>query len=208
MKHFSALCVASGLLLSTSACVHATAQPAVALRPDAPQCKAPKAKPPKLGVDFANDAPTEIKADFNGDGWCDYALGVPYPINSQMNAYDLSQLMVLGQASGWKPVFNGKKSYEFMEKGYAAETWPTFRIDLTDIRLVFPAQPGAPFVLGLMAGGVDDGKRHMGNGCHQYRSVHRWDDTLGTFKKADVATREAVLKYFYFVIEKPCGAKG
>jgi hypothetical protein len=166
----------------------------------------PKAKLPKLGVDMDYDRPTEIKADFNGDGWCDYALGVPYPINSQMNVYDLSQMMVLGQANGWKPVFNGKKAYEFMDKGYAQDTWPTLRVDLTDIRLVFPAQQGAPFVLGLFAGD-DAGKRDMGNGCYQYNTVYRWDDALGTFKKSDAATRDAVLTYFYAVMDKPCGAQ-
>lgn len=167
----------------------------------------PRAKLPKLGVDFAYDMPTVINADFNSDGWCDYALGVPYPINSKMNFYDLNQLMVLGQASGWKPVFNGKKGWELEEKGYEHETWPRFRVDLTDIRLVFPKQHGAPFVLGLYAGDPDEGKRNMGNGCHQYQSVHRWDDAAGTFKKSDDATRDAVLKYFYSVIEKPCSAR-
>ena len=162
------------------------------------------AKLPKLGVDAQHDAPTEISADFNGDGWCDYALGVPYPVNSKMNAYDLSQLIALGQVGGWKSVFNGKKSHQLADEGLSSETWPTFRIDLTDIRLVFPARRGAPFVLGMMAGGADEGKRSIGNGCHQYRSVHRWDKALGTFKKADAATSDAVLNYFYSVMEKPC----
>lgn len=182
-------------------------QALLALRPDAPRCKTPTAKPPKLGVDIDHDAPTVILADFNGDGWCDYALGVPYPVNSSMNAYDLSQLMVLGQAGGWKRVFNGKKSHQFMDEGYPPDTWPTFRIDLTDIRLVFPAKQGAPFVLGLMAGRADEGKRDLGNGCHQYRSVHRWDDALATFKKTEEATRDAVLSYFYSVLEQPCNAR-
>jgi hypothetical protein len=204
MKHFSAPFIAIGVILAAPACVQAASQSVPSLRPDTPQCKMPKAHPPRLGVDVEYDRPTEIKADFNGDGWCDYALGVPYPINSQMHVYDLSKLMALGQANGWKPVFNGKKSYEFMEKGYAQETWPTLRIDLTDIRLVFPARQGAPFVLGLFAGG-EEGKRNMGNGCTRYRSVYRWDDALGTFKKSDDTTRDAVLKYFYSVIEKPCG---
>jgi hypothetical protein len=207
MKHFSALVVAFGLAMSTSACVHAAPPPVIDLRPDTPQCKMPKAKLPKLGVDFAYDLPTEIKADFNGDGWCDYALGVPYPVNTKMGIYDLSQLMALGQASGWTPVFNGKKDYEFMLKGYAQGIWPTQRVDLTDIRLVFPKQQGAPFVLGLFAGGSDEGKRHVGNGCYQYRSVHRWDDSLGTFKKSEDGTRDVVLKYFYSVIEKPRSAR-
>ena len=46
----------------------------------------------------------------------------------------------------------------------------------------------------------------MGNGCYQYNTVYRWDDALGTFKKSDAATRDAVLKYFYSALEKPCGA--
>lgn len=195
--------LAIGSLLTISVCAHDAKPTAIDLRPDAPQCKMPKAKLPKLGVDFTNDLPTKIKADFNADGWCDYALGVHYPLNSNMNSYDLDELMALGQPSGWKPVFNGKKGWELEEH----ETWPTFRIDLTDIRLVFPKQQGAPFVLGLYAGGSDDGTRDMGNGCQQYNSVYRWDNAVGTFKKSDDATRNAVLKYFYSVIEKPCSAR-
>ena len=206
MKQLPALLVATVLWPSISTFAHAAPQPTLALRSDAPQCKTPAAKLPKLGVDAHHDAPTEITADFNGDGWCDYALGVAYPTNSRMNAYDLSQLMVLGQAGGWKSVLNGKKAHQFTDEGVSSEMWPTFRIDLTDIRLVFPEQQGAPFVLGLMAGGLADGKRNLGNGCHQYRSVHRWDDALGTFRKTDDPTRDAVLSYFYSVLEKPCNA--
>jgi hypothetical protein len=206
MKHIPALVIAIGLTMSASACVHAAAPPVIDLRPDAPQCKMPKAKLPKLGVDFEYDRPTAIKADFTGDGWCDYVLAVPYPFNSKMSAYNLNEMMALGQASGWKPVFNGKKGWELEEKGYEHQTWPRFRVDLTDIRLVFPKQ-GAPFVLGLFAGDPDDGKRNIGNGCHQYQSVHRWDDTAGTFKRSDDATRYAVLTYFYSMIEKPCSAR-
>jgi hypothetical protein len=207
MKHMPTLVVAIGLTISTSAWVHAAPPGAINLRPDAPQCRLPKAKPPKLGVDFAYDMPTVIKADFNGDGWCDYVLAVPYPLNSKMNSYDLNEMMALGQANGWKPVFNGKKGYEFMDEGFTNEPWPRFRVDLTDIRLVFPKQQGAPFVLGLYAGGSDDGKRDMGNGCQQYQTVHRWDDSRGTFKKCDDATRDSALKYFYSAIEKPCSAR-
>jgi len=207
MKLYSALFVAMGVLLPALVSAAAPFHAGIELRPDAPACKTPKAKPPKLGVDVANDMPTEIKADFNGDGWCDHALGVPYPLNSQMNGYDLNQLMVLGQASGWKPVFNGKKAWQLGAEGYDHQTWPTFRVDLTDIRLVFPKQGGAPFVLGLYAGGSGDGKREMGNGCQQYNSVYRWDDAVGTFKESDEATREAVLKYFYSAVEKPCSAR-
>ncbi len=207
MKLYSTLFVAMGVLLPVCAWADAAPPARIELRPDAPACKTPKAKLPKLGVDVANDMPTEIKADFNGDGWCDYALAVPYPRNSQMNSYRLDQLMALGQADGWKPVFNGKKGWELDANGYEYRTWPTDRIDLTDIRLLFPKQSGAPFVLGLYAGDPDEGKRNMGKNCYQYQSVHRWDDKVGTFRKTDDATRDAVLNYFYSAIEKPCSAK-
>ena len=207
MNHIPTLVVAIGLTIWTSAWAHAASKRAINLRPDAPQCTMPKAKLPKLGVDIAYDMPKVIKADFNGDGWCDYVLAVPYPLNSKMNSYNLNEMMALGQANGWKPVFNGKKGYEFMDEGFTNEPWPRVRVDLTDIRMVFPEQQGAPFVLGLYAGGSDDGKRDMGNGCQQYQTVYRWDDSRGTFKKSDDATRAAVLKYFYSVIENPCSAR-
>lgn len=66
------------------------------LRPDAPACEMTKGKRPRLPVDSKNDVVSEVVADLNGDGWCDYALGVPYPANSNMNAYTLDQLMLLG----------------------------------------------------------------------------------------------------------------
>lgn len=207
MKYFPALFVALAYLLCAAPCVQAAAHADLALRPDTPQCKMPKAKLPKLSVDFANDMPTEIKADFNGDGWCDYALAVPYPRNSQMNSYRLDQLMALGRAHGWKPVFNGKKGWELDADGYEHQTWPTDRVDLTHIRLLFPKQSGAPFVLGLYTGDPDEGKRNMGKHCYRYQSVHRWDDKVGTFKKTDDATRDAVLKYFYSTVDKPCSVK-
>jgi hypothetical protein len=67
--------------------------------------------------------------------------------------------------------------------------------------------PSMRFERGLYAGGSDDGKRDMGNGCQQYQTVHRWDDSRGSFRKSDDATCDAVLKYFYSVIEKPCKAR-
>jgi len=115
MNHYSAIFLAATLLLSTDACARAAAPAVLSPKRDAPQCKAPTAKRPKLGVDFAYDMPIGIKTDFKGDGWCDYALGVPYPFNSKMNSYDLDQLMVLVGASGWKPVLNGKNPTFFRE---------------------------------------------------------------------------------------------
>ncbi|UVW28945.1 hypothetical protein [Massilia sp. H6] len=207
MKHIPALIVAIGLAISTPARVNAAASQKIDLRPDAPTCRMPKAKLPKLGADFENDIPTEIKADFNGDSWCDYALGVPYPLNSNMKGYYLNELMALGQAHGWKPVLNRKKGWELWKMGLEENTWPGFQVDLTDIRLVFSKRQGPPFVLGLYAGGSNDGKRNMGNDCYQYSSVYRWDATIGAFKKSDNSTRDAVLDYFYSVIEKPCNAR-
>lgn len=112
MKRIPALAIVSGVTMLAFSGVHAAEPYILDLRPDAPQCRMPQAKRPTLGVNFKHDLPTEIKADFNGDGWCDYVLGVHYPLNSNMNAYDLDELMVLGQARGWKPVFNGKKGWE------------------------------------------------------------------------------------------------
>lgn len=207
MKHMLAVVATIGLTILISASVHAVPPRAIELRPDAPQCKMPNAKLPKLGVNFSYDMPTIIKADFNGDGWCDYALGIPYPVNSKMSSYDLSQLMALGTANGWRPVFNGKQEYEVVPDGGEDKTWPRLRVDLTDIQLVFPRKQAAPFVLGLYAAGSDEAKREVEDGCYQYQTVHRWDDSRGTFMKSDDATRDAVLKYFYSVIEKPCSAK-
>ena len=62
-------------------------------------------------------------------------------------------------------------------------------------------------MLGLFAGGLDEDKHYLGAGCYQYRSVHRWDPALETFKKVVDATRDAVLKYFYSVMEKPCSTQ-
>ena len=207
MKLYPALFAVISVLLPACAWADAAPPARIELRPDAPACKTPKAKPPKFGVDVANDMPTKIKADFNGNGWCDYALAVPYPRTSQMNSYRLDQLMALGKADGWEPVFNGKKGWELDANGYEHQTWPTDRIDLTDIRLLFPTRSGAPFVLGLYTGDPGEGKRNMGENCYQYQSVHRWDDKVGTFRKTDDATRNAVLDYFYSTIDKPCSAK-
>src|SRR5437899_9434238 len=164
------------------------------LRRDAPACKMPQVKRPKLPVDFEHDAPVEITADFNGDGWCDYALGVPYPINSQMNSYYLSELMLLGSASHWTKPFKGRAPFQAPISDLDGALWPRDRVDLTDIRMVYPKRPGPPYVLGLFAGKADEGLVYgIGSSCGQYISVHRWDDTVGAFKRVDNATRDVVL---------------
>ena len=146
-----------------------------------------------------------LTSDFNGDGWCDYALGIAYPFNSQMKAYSLDQLMVLGRESGWAEVLHGKRWASPSLYSYANEIWPIFQTDLTQISLAYPKISGPPYVLGIFAGGKGEGKESVGgSSCRQYISVHRWDDTVGAFKRVDDQTRDVVLKYFYAEIEKPC----
>ena len=105
------------------------------LRPDAPICRTSKAKRPKLPVNFEHDAPVEITADLNGDGWCDYALGVGYPVNSQMNSYYLSQMLLLGGAKKWEYALHGRKPWLPPVGSLDADhndIWPVFQVDLTD----------------------------------------------------------------------------
>lgn len=189
----------AALLITPTA---ASALSASDLQAEAHPCKTPKAKRPRLPVNFEHDAPVEIFADFNGDGWCDYALGVPYPINSKMNSYSLNQILLLGQPDGWRHLSRSVVDSAVAREGFADHPWPIFRIDLTDIRLVYQKASAAPYVLGIFAGG-DPGKIYN-NGCGQYASVHRWDDEVGAFKRVDAATRDVVLNYFYTAIEKPC----
>lgn len=198
---FAIACLLSVATLSSSAAMLSVND----LRPDAPKCKMPQAKRPKLPVNFEHDAPIEIIADFNGDGWCDYALGISYPINSQMNAYTLDQMLILGERSSWKKLPKSLLQSIIELDGFDGNKWPVFRVDLTDVRFVFPKNPGAPYILGLFSGKLDEGMVAIGGlGCRQYVSVHRWDDKVGAFKRMDDAARDVVLKYFYSVLEKPC----
>ena len=198
---FAIACLLSVAVFSSSAAMLSAND----LRPDTPTCKMPQAKRPKLPVNFEHDAPIEITADFNGDGWCDYALGVPYPINSQMSAYTLDQMLILGEASSWKKLPKSLLRSVIELSGFEGNKWPVFRVDLTEVRLVFPKTPGAPYILGLFSGKLDEGMVAIdGFGCRQYVSVHRWDGKVGAFQRVDDATRDVVLKYFYTVLEKPC----
>lgn len=99
-KHVARLAVVIGLTMPTFSRLLAAKPPLPDLWPDTPPCAMTRAKLPKLGVDVRHDLPTRITADFNGDGCCDYALGVHYPLNSNMNAYEPDELMVLGQVRG------------------------------------------------------------------------------------------------------------
>lgn len=176
------------------------------LRADAPPCKQTKAKRPKLAADKELPYIDVYRFDFNGDGWCDYALGVPYPFNSKMNAYWLNQMILLGGERSWRPALNGKPLPEFDDLVLLTDVRPLFQVDLTNIHLVYPKSGGAPYVVGLWASGTDDPIKHYPEppGCKQYGTVYRWDETVGAFKKVDDATRDVVLKYFYTAIAKPC----
>jgi hypothetical protein len=141
-----------------------------------------------------------VVADFNGDGWCDFAWAVPYPVNSQMESYSLTDLVVLGGAKSWRQPYNGRRPALF---SIDQETWPDFRVDLTEARLVFVKSGGAPFVLGLVSA-YDLGQEWHASGCRQLSSVHRWDHRIDAFKRIEGAERSAVLDYYYLHVKKPC----
>lgn len=191
--------LSAGLMLLPGS---ADAADGIALRPDALACKAPPLRKPALKV-AADDVDKVFRADVNGDGWCDHVVGVAYPRNSRMNAYYLNDLLALGGPNSWGKPFNGKQP--FMLDSSDDLVLPRFRVDLTAMRLVYPAAGGAPYVLGLFAGNEGEGLVPAGPpGCSQYVSVHRWDAGFGAFKRADDATKDAVLRYFYSAVEQPC----
>ena len=178
------------------------------LRADAPPCKQTKAKRPKLAADKELPYIQVYRFDFNGDGWCDYTLGVPYPFNSQMNSYSLDELILLGGKQSWRRAIHGKPVFKVDTLLFPGDVWPLHRVDLTNIHLVYPKSGGAPYVLGLWGSSTDDPIEYRPEppGCQQYGTVYRWDETVGAFKKVDDATRDVVLKYFYTAIAKPCAA--
>lgn len=183
------------------------------LRPDAPQCKMPQAAvpdlPPKLPSESEDwDTDEQIFADFTGNGWCDYALGVPYPINSKMNSFGFNDIMKLGDANGWRDVLHGKQWFKLPSLERARDGIPLFNIDLTDIHLVYPKKQGAPYVIGLAAAVstamdpwiVENNPPH----CKKYTTVYRWDPTIGAFKITDPAATQVVLQYYYAKMAEPC----
>lgn len=168
------------------------------LRPNAPPCKQTKAKRPMLPADKELPYLDVLRYDFNGDGWCDYVVGVPYPVNSQMDSYYINQMMLLGGEKQWKPVLHGRKPFLPPITELDNRQWPTFQVDLTAIQLIYPKAGGAPYVLGLMAGGADD----------PYQTVYRWDNAAGTFRCVDEATAKVVLGFYNQRIEPLCRDRG
>lgn len=172
------------------------------------RCKTPAAPRPALRAERGKREREAVRsgwysavvADFNGDGWCDFAWAVPFPVNSQMESYYLDELLVLGGAKGWRPPFRGNQPTRYE---LDPEIWPSFRVSLTAIAFVQSSAGGAPFVLGLVDG-YALGKTWSPSGCGQYSSVHQWDNIADGFKRIDGALREAVLNYYYSHVEKPC----
>ncbi|HSV52461.1 MAG TPA: hypothetical protein VLJ57_10110, partial [Burkholderiaceae bacterium] len=125
----------------------------------APPCRTTKAKRPELRAKLPKeaknfDAVVELFADCDGDGWCDHALGVPYPHNSKMNSFSIEEIMLLGRGNRWAKALNGKKGYEFRSPVSENKqiTWATFRVDLSEIKLIYHKQGGSPYVVGLYVG--------------------------------------------------------
>lgn len=176
------------------------------LRPDAPPCKQSKAKRPKLPADRELPYADVLRHDFNGNGWCDYAVAVPYPFNSKMASYSIDESMILGGDKKWRPVLTGKKWINIDEGTYSAIDFPLFQLDLTDIHLVHPKTGGAPYMLGLWASGTGPSWQQNPNPphCRQYSSVYRWDEAVGTFRRIDEATAKVVVAYYYRFIARPC----
>ena len=181
------------------------------LTSESPKCKTPSSKRPKLRAELGPESKEAIEtdwyssliADFNGDGWCDFALGIPYPVNSKMESYRLEDMLLLGGPKGWRPPLHGKKSWSAEIRDQDNELWPTFQVDLTAIVLVYPTSSGAPYILGLIDGyGFE--KEAVSPGCRQYTRVHQWNTQVDAFKKVDDATRGAVLSFYYSKVEKPC----
>lgn len=150
---------------------------------EAPQCRTTKAKRPPLPAQKEVPYGNVTKADLNGDGWCDYAIGVPYPFNSQMSLYYLSEEMLLGSKTGWRRPFHGKRPAELSLADLNNEKWAWISVDLDDIQLIYPKAGGAPYVVGLYAGDQEFfrlPKWARFGGCQavhlvQYKTVYRWE---------------------------------
>ncbi len=159
----------------------------------APACKTTKAKRPPLAAQKELPYDGVIKADFTGNGWCEYVIAASYPVNSQMPSYYLSGIMLIGSKSGCLKPFHGKKPYLSPISDLDPTIWPTYQVDLSDIQLIYPKTGGAPYVIGLFAGYGDAFsmfKKWEYVGCDamqpvQNMTVYRWNKKFGTFKKVD-----------------------
>lgn len=176
-----------------------------------PPCKTPPIKRPQLKAEqdslreegMASARYDRLVADFNGDGWCDVAWKVPYPRNSHMKSYWLEDLLILGSRKRWFAPLRGKRPWSRELHSLNQAISPTFQVDLTEVALVHPNSPGAPYLLGLISG-PDWGTTPIVPGCAEYSSVYRWDQQIDAFKKVDENTRDAVISFYYATVGKRC----
>jgi hypothetical protein len=171
----------------------------------APACRKTPKKRPVLAAERGPLSKESIRvgwysplvADFNGDGWCDFAWAVPYPVNSKMESYWLEDVLILGGIKVWRSPFKGKRPSSL---SIDTQIWPLDNVALTSIAFVYNKSGGAPYVLGI----GPDGEAQVGFGCYEYASVHRWDPTVDAFKKADDATRDGVINFYYASLGQRC----
>ncbi|QRR35590.1 hypothetical protein JNX00_06920 [Hydrogenophaga sp. YM1] len=183
----------------------AAAQVSLDLVMEPPTCKTPPAKRPKLHAERGSESKGAIEtgwysplvADFNGDGWCDFAWAVPYPMNSKMESYFLDEIMTLGGPKRWRPPLKETGATLF---GSDFRVSPDQNVDLTEVTMIYPKSGGAPYVLGI----GPDGLEYVALGCREYVSVHRWDNEVDAFKKVDDVTRDAVITFYYSTVGQRC----
>lgn len=178
---------------------------------EAPLCRMSLIKRPALTAERGKESREAIRthwyeplvADFNGDGWCDFAWAIPYPLNSQMASYWLEDMLMLATRTRWNSPLRGKKSWSEEISALEPTIWPTYQVDLTNVSLVYGKSGGAPYVLGLKSGN-DLGEELVKLGCAEYSSVYRWDTEVDAFKKADDATRDTVIAFYYSTVGQRC----
>ncbi|QRR33051.1 hypothetical protein JNX00_15475 [Hydrogenophaga sp. YM1] len=180
--------------------------PPLDLKMEPPLCKAPPSKRPRLQAERSRESKDAIKVDwywplvfdFNGDGWCDFAWAIPYPMNSKMESFFLEDILVLGGAREWRSPFKGGRRPWVLR--IDTETWPVYNVDLTEAIMIYPKSGGAPYILGI----GPDGLEYVAPGCREYVSVHRWDNEVDAFKKVDDVTRDAVITFYYSTVGQRC----
>lgn len=201
------LCMLAWLAVQASA--YSTGIPSKDLIATPPPCRTSPGKRPFLKAEqdlkFRKVAKLDwhdsLTADFNGDGWCDFALKVPYPINSQMDYYFLDGIFMLGGPHGWRHPRWGVKRTALASDDKDA---PKQNVDLTGVSLVYLDSVPVPYVLGLKSG-YDLGSTLIGRGCFEYSSVYRWDDKVDAFRRVEEAIRERVIALYYAKLGERCG---
>jgi hypothetical protein len=172
-----------------------------------PKCKLGKIEAPKIRPDFKQEYPKIFRLDFNGDGFCDYALGLPVPINEKMTQFNISEIFFVQNAGTWISAFAHRKPWHIVDFDY--QVWPYHDASLLNVDFIYSKLDGLPFVLGLYAKSDDEGAWRVGSGsCFQYVSVHKWDKQYNSLKRVPDEIRDVVLNYFYTFIKKPCRVDG